>query len=618
MPKRVSLLVLFGVLSFVSPCYALSIVAGPYLQNPSQSSMTVLWITDQKCTSWVEYGADDSLDQRALHSEHGLIDADQTIHRVTIKGLSAGQEYTYRVCSKEILKFEPYKVTYGETITGDTYAFTTLSRDQERISFIVLNDIHQRDDLLASLIKMSACKSYSLVFLNGDILGHIEGEPQIIHHVLKPCSDLFAKEIPFIYVRGNHEARGKFARMLPNYLSTPKNRYYYSFDHGSVHFIVMDGGEDKEDSHWAYSGLAAFDQYREKQRIWLDREIQTQACKEATYRVVLVHMPPMPSEKWHGPNDLYDKWRRLLNKGKIDLMISAHLHSHRIVEPEKGVRNYPMVIGGGPKDGEATVIRVDATNDRLTLTMTRDDGEMVGKYLVKSKTSLSQNDGRRSLFNGKDLTGWEVKCLPQDRGKVFWKVNDGAIECDSIGKPEHNYVWLMTQEEFVDFHFRMKFQVFQSSTGNSGLQFRSRYEESDSVPHRGWLNGPQIDIHPPMPLRTGLIYDETLGVRRWIHPSLANSTMVPAKAPPAAHHTKLRYADDAPDAWNTLELICDGMKIRTVINGNVVSDYDATGVLDDETHRTCNVGMKGKFALQLHSRDELLIRFKEIEILDKD
>ena len=30
------------------------------------------------------------------------------------------------------------------------------------------------------------------------------------------------------------------------------------------------------------------------------------------------------------------------------------------------------------------------------------------------------------LFNGKDLTGWTIQCLPPDRDKVFWKVVDGA------------------------------------------------------------------------------------------------------------------------------------------------------------------------------------------------
>jgi predicted phosphodiesterase len=362
---------------------ALQIVAGPYLQNPSETSMTVMWITDSKCTSWVEYGTGNTLDQKAFISQHGLIDANETIHRMSINGLSPGKEYKYRVCSKEILKFEPYKVTFGETITGETHSFNTLSKGKENISFIILNDIHQRDDLLTRLVEMSSSKPFDLVFLNGDILGHIEDEPQVINHILKPCSDIFAKNIPFVYVRGNHETRGKFARMLPNYLTTPNGRYYYSFDHGSVHFIIMDGGEDKEDSHWAYSGLVDFDRYRDEQKKWLEAEIQTEQFKKATFRVVFVHMPPTPSKDRHGTNDLYEKWRPLFNQGKIDLMISGHTHRYAVVAPDKGIRDYPMVIGGSPKEGRATVIRVDATKDKLEVAMTRDDGEIVGTHQIK-------------------------------------------------------------------------------------------------------------------------------------------------------------------------------------------------------------------------------------------
>lgn len=363
--------------------FALQVVAGPYLQNPSETSMTVMWITDSKCTSWVEYGTGDTLEQKAFNSQHGLIDADQTIHRISIDGLSPGKEYKYRACSKEILKFEPYKVTYGDTITVEDHSFKTLSKGKESISFIVLNDIHQRDDLLTKLVKMSSSKPYDLVFLNGDILGHLEDEPQIVNHVLKPCSDIFAKSIPFIYVRGNHETRGKFARMLPNYLTTPGSKYYYSFDHGPVHFIVMDGGEDKEDTHWEYSGLVDFDRYRDEQKRWLEEEIQTEAYKKAVFRIVLVHMPHRQSEDRHGTNDLYEKWRPLFNKGKIDLMISGHTHRYAVVEPEKGIHDYPIIIGGSPKDGRATVIGVDATKDNLDVVMTRDDGEVVGKYQIK-------------------------------------------------------------------------------------------------------------------------------------------------------------------------------------------------------------------------------------------
>ena len=221
--------------------------------------------------------------------------------------------------------------------------------------------------------------------------------------------------------------------------------------------------------------------------------------------------------------------------------------------------------------------------------------------------SQAQENQWTPLFNGKDLSGWHVACKPQDAEKAFWKVEDGAIVCDSIGRKDHDYVWLMTDKEFQDFELRLKFQAFSDSPGNSGLQFRSRFDKTDG---NGWLNGPQVDIHPPKPMswRTGLIYDETRGEQRWIFPSLKDSNM------PGEHEPKEHVMKYAEDGWNELTLICEGMQIKTIVNGIVRTDWNATGILDNEAHRKHNVGQKGHFALQLHSRDELKIKFKDIEI----
>jgi len=225
-----------------------------------------------------------------------------------------------------------------------------------------------------------------------------------------------------------------------------------------------------------------------------------------------------------------------------------------------------------------------------------------------------KKDGWEDLFNGKNLDGWEIKCQPKDRGKEFWAVKNGVIECNSIGKPDHNYFWLMHKNEYSDFNLRLKFQIFKSSTGNSGVQFRSRYDSSETAREGGWLNGPQVDIHPPTPFRAGLIYDETDAVNRWIHPSKPDWKIGENDVPKAALQTKLVYADENPDAWNTMEIVCEGMKIRTFVNGKLVTNFDATGILDDAVHKEKNVGSSGQIALQLHSSDELLIRYKDLKI----
>ncbi|MEX0320715.1 MAG: DUF1080 domain-containing protein [Puniceicoccaceae bacterium] len=219
-------------------------------------------------------------------------------------------------------------------------------------------------------------------------------------------------------------------------------------------------------------------------------------------------------------------------------------------------------------------------------------------------------EGWTSLFNGKNLDGWHVNCLQADKGKTYWKVVDGTIECDSMGKPDHDYVWLTTDKEYDNFMLTLQFQAFEESTGNSGVQVRSRYDASPDAPRGGWLDGPQLDVHPGNPMRIGKIYDETRSERRWISPSLPDSKYV---APADQKPVKFRFAGNG-NGWNTLRIRCKGTRIQTWLNGQMVTDYDGSGLLNDDAHKLYKVGMQGHIALQLHSKDELRIRFRNIRI----
>ena len=239
---------------------------------------------------------------------------------------------------------------------------------------------------------------------------------------------------------------------------------------------------------------------------------------------------------------------------------------------------------------------------------------LVLAILVSTIFSSCKQTEWDSLFNGSDLEGWTVKCIPADKGKEFWIVKDGCIQCNSIGDRNHNYIWLATEKEYSDFHLKLKFQVFKESGGNSGVQFRSSYDDSEDANYGGWLNGPQVDIHGPDPFRTGLIYDETEGVRRWIHPSLPDWKIAPEQAPETALETSLIYYEDDPEAWNSMELICKGMLVETLVNGRLVTEFNGEGILNDEVHRSWKSGESGCIAFQLHMNDELKIRFKDIKL----
>lgn len=210
------------------------------------------------------------------------------------------------------------------------------------------------------------------------------------------------------------------------------------------------------------------------------------------------------------------------------------------------------------------------------------------------------------LFDGKTLDGWSVKCLPADAEKQYWSVKDGSIVANAVGNPDHDYVWLMYDQEFSDFELELKFRWMPDSDGNSGVQVRSRWDDSLDAPRGGWLDGPQVDIHPLAPFRIGLIYDETRTEKRWIHPDLPNWEIEPQDLAEGIAFDKF--------GWNVLRIVCLGTTITVDLNGTEVTSWDGAGIIDDEAHAALNVGMRGHIALQLHARHSLHMEYRDIRL----
>ena len=243
----------------------------PYLQNPAPTAMTLMWLSNKPSYSWIEYGETPELGQKAHHSQGGIVDSYNRIYRIRLEHLKPGTTYHYKVFSKEITEFQPYKLSYGGTISSGLFSFTTPEEDPQEVSWLVMNDIHDRPASIPHLVSLNK-EPYDFVFFNGDIFDFQENEQQIIDHLLTPAAQSFASRKPFIFTRGNHETRGKFRRELPDYFDSP---WYFAKTWGPVHFTVLDTGEDKEDSHPVYAGIVDFDEYRRQQAEWFKQVAQT-------------------------------------------------------------------------------------------------------------------------------------------------------------------------------------------------------------------------------------------------------------------------------------------------------------------------------------------------------
>lgn len=220
---------------------------------------------------------------------------------------------------------------------------------------------------------------------------------------------------------------------------------------------------------------------------------------------------------------------------------------------------------------------------------------------------VEEEDGWISLFDGKSLDGWFVECVPDDDDKRgYWRVEDGTITARGVSDAGHDYIWLLTDQEYRDFELRLKVQTSSKSASNSGVQLRSRYD-GDAL----WLDGPQVDINPGGPWRCGFLYDETREVKAWLWPDVGG----PANAKPAhaPEGWKWFHAEEE-DVGNDMRIVCDGTHITTIVNGVTIADYDGAGRLDDAAHRAHRVGLEGHIGLQIHRGREILIRFRDLEI----
>ena len=209
------------------------------------------------------------------------------------------------------------------------------------------------------------------------------------------------------------------------------------------------------------------------------------------------------------------------------------------------------------------------------------------------------------LFDGSSLDNWIVKCKPQDKKKTYWYIEDSAIVADSLGDPDHDYIWLMTKNQYSNFVFELDFMAFKNSPGNSGVQIWSRYDDINY-----WLNGPQIDIHPSEYWRSGFMWDETRGDQRWIFPDIPMGEWVDESM--VINEFPFYFADD--NKWNHLRVEARDLNVKAWLNGVLITDFEGSGILNDGIHEKYDIVGKGHIALQIHTQDELKIKFKEIRI----
>ena len=212
-------------------------------------------------------------------------------------------------------------------------------------------------------------------------------------------------------------------------------------------------------------------------------------------------------------------------------------------------------------------------------------------FLVLGSVALADVEaGFVSMFNGKDLTGWDGK-------PGGWWVEDGAITGQTtpektITKP-HYLFW--KGGEPADFVLRFKYKLVG---GNSGVQIRSKRLPDYDV----W--GYQADIEAGTQW-TGCLFqhDRDAVVKRGKRAVISEDGQ--RKEEDIAPSDELQKTIKQND-WNDYEVVALGSHVTLRINGKLMCEVD-----DRDKKMACHQGV---IALQMHPGPPMKVQFKELRI----
>ena len=223
---------------------------------------------------------------------------------------------------------------------------------------------------------------------------------------------------------------------------------------------------------------------------------------------------------------------------------------------------------------------------------------------------FAADSGFKSIFNGKDLTGWEG--LPG-----FWSVKDGALTGQTTAEnPAKTNTFLIYKGSSpANFELRLSFRLTPNNDknwGNSGVQYRSKIFDAAGFVVAGY----QADIDSPFKY-TGMLYEEkgrgilmNTGEKIRVLPVTPEDAAKKKKAtveklPGATPATEIEAAYKLSD-WNEFVVIANGNHLQHFLNGKLTADIIDT----DDT-----LGAKsGVIALQLHQGQPMTIQFKNVRL----
>ena len=288
---------------------------------------------------------------------NGIMRSRCLVHKVTVPMEVLDQAGAYTVHLQRVLDRKHKFALMGEC---ESKEFVFLPVGGKKIRAYHIADNH-------GLVEeaLNAANNYGeidFLILNGDLANNFS-EESAVWKVYELISAITGGNIPVVMVRGNHDARGKYAELYAEYFPTRAGETYYTFRLGNIWGLALDCGEDKEDDHPEYTGLVCCHDFRLKETEYI-RKVILEAEKEyeadgAEHRVVICHVPFTAYGEgiFDIERDIYGEWVKLLREEiKPQIVVSGHEHVWEIYETGGEKDSYgqccPTLVGSALKRTE--------------------------------------------------------------------------------------------------------------------------------------------------------------------------------------------------------------------------------------------------------------------------
>ena len=337
----------------------------------------------------------------------GCLPSEKHFAKVRVPQTVLDKAKRYTVGYRKTIDRKAYYSKLGEMQTEE-FAFKPLEK-KEDIRIYHIADVHYRFDLAKKTAGYFG-EDTDLFIFNGDI-GEVETEENYFE-VCKFVGDVARGEIPVVFVRGNHDTRGKLAEKYTEYFPCVGKNTYYEFEVGTLRGIALDCGEDKYDDHLeygameyfksdspeVYGGVNVFERFRRKETEFLQSLQPSDKLTFAVSHICPAQTAQTPDSPFAIEQDLYAKWNKELARLNVAFMVTGHIHKAYVLDKNDKRSLLPheyYVVVGSACFGEEDFWGAGLTVNRDKVLVEFTDSH----HKVRENFELLLENSKKNFFN---------------------------------------------------------------------------------------------------------------------------------------------------------------------------------------------------------------------------